>query len=94
MVNSAVVDVGTRRPPIKPVRGAAQPPEPKVTLGFYSQNSSVAVTRYELRVQGGRRRPGRGERTKACQDRDLRPWARGSSVEVVTALAEIQCRVR
>ena len=98
MVNSAVANVGTRRPPIKPVRGAAQPPEPKVTLGFYSQNSSVAVvTRYELRVHGGRRRPGRGERTKACQDRDLRPWASGglpTSVEVVTALAEIQCRVR
>jgi hypothetical protein len=46
---------------------------------------------------GGRRRSGRGERTKVCQERDLRPWASGglpTSVAVVTALAEIQCRVR
>jgi hypothetical protein len=42
MVNSAVANVGTRRP-IKPVPGAAKPPEPKVTGGVYSQNSTVAV---------------------------------------------------
>jgi len=41
--------------------------------------------------------PVEAERTKACQDRDVRPWASGglpTSVEVVTARAEIQCRVR
>jgi hypothetical protein len=98
MVNSAVANVGTRRPPIKPVRGAAQPPEPKVTPGAYSQNSSVAVvtsTNCESMALGVD--PVRGELTKACQDRDVRPWASEglpTSVEVVVALAEIHCRVR
>ena len=93
-----VANVGPRRPPIKPVRGAAQPPEPKVTLGVYSHNSSVPVvtsTNSESMAVGAD--PVEAERTKACQDRDLRPWASGglpTSVEAVTARAEIQCRVR
>jgi hypothetical protein len=78
MVNSAVANVGTRRPPIKPVRGAAQLPEPKVTLAVYSQNSSVAVvtsTNSESMALGVD--PVEAKRTKACGTGTFDPGRRG-----------------